>query len=345
MSDLLLRVMGSLIKIIYIIPFANFFLLSKRKREFVYDNSYKPLIVGITFAIIHIVLSFVLELLIFYNVIVVSSPDVLSFYEALVNVFLFISSGILLMAMYHENNRRITKNDLMNVIIFILLAVNITAFTNNSLLFIMNMIIYFISIYFLINTFLLTGFFLENYQKDYYLALVGGCILTLEPLIYLTMFSNYYVAFPAVDIFYYYSYAKILVTSVALSILLIPHLRFAMEIRRNKFLPYDKEDSLVENTIKRLFNETQKIFGGATKNVLKNTCMAYKKDFNKKVECDEPFKFKNLNYREQKDYLKILIRMFHKVFSGELSNVLIKKITDDKNDGLIAECSPPKEIV
>jgi len=343
-EDFLLRVMGPALKAIYIIPFASYYLISKRRHEFIFDSSYKSLLTGIIFAVLHVVVSLVIEILMYTGTIIIDTPDTLSAYQMIANAFLFISSGVLLMSMYKENNKRISKSDLINIVIFILLISSITAFTNENIFFRLNIVIYFVSIYFLINTFVLTGFFLEKYQKDYYLALIGAVIMTIEPLIYLTMYNTMYTTFPDLTIFYYYRYARYLSSSIAILFLLIPHLRFTLKLRKKEIIGYDKDDTLVENTIKRLFNETQKIYGTVTAKVFKKTCQLYKSEFNKKVECKKPFKFKNLTYKEQKEYLKLLLKVFDKYFKEKLADALIKAIKDNKNDGLIAECAPIKEI-
>lgn len=344
MDELLLRMMGPLLRAIYLIPFASFFIINKRKKEFVYDTAYDSILVGIIFGILHVSSSFIVEGLIFTGSLPINNPNDLSTYQLIPNVFLFISSGLLLMALYKESKKIISKSDIINITIYILLISSVTAFTNENLLFRLNIILYFVAIYFLINTLVLTGLFLERYQRDYYFAIIGAVILTIDPLIYLTMYNTVFNTFPSLDMFYYYRYARYLVGSIAISLLLIPHLRFALKLKKKKIVGYSKEDTLVENTIKRLFNETQKIYGRATGKIFKKSCNLYKKEFNKKIECHKPFEFKNLSYREQKEYLKLILNVYEELLSDKLTTALLKSIKDNKNDGLIAECAPKKDI-
>ncbi len=337
-EEVIIRLMGPLLKGVFVIPFISFYLISKRKNEFVYNNSHRPLFLGLMFMIIHILMAIIVEILIINGLIIINSPDDFSMVQLVINIPFFFSTGLLLMGTYRDLNKRITKTDIMNSVIFILLSASITAFTNQSLIYRTNIILYFVASYFLINNFVMTGLTLEKYQNDYYFALIGAVIITFDPLLYLTTYKSLYDTYPLLDMAFYYRYMRYLVSSIAVIFLLIPHLKFARKISNKKLVPYDTDDSLVINTIKRLYNETQKIYGRLTIELFHNARELLYQDYDKKISFNNVLKLKGVNYKVQKLFFKELLRVYNVLFSKKLVKALINKISDDKNKELINEC-------
>jgi len=342
MSDFLIRVLGTLLKGVYLLPFINFYLLSKRKNEFILDNSYKIILIGLILGIINIIMLMIINYLSFVGILNASTSniDTVFFYQIIINILLLSSYALLLIGMYKLSKKEVSRSDLINMISFIVLINIITVFTKDNMLFRINLITYFVTIYLLINNFVLTNFFLKDYEKKHYLVIIGAFILMIDPLVYSIMYDNLYSTFPDFTGFYYYRQILYLVGAVSISLVLTPNLGLLIKLRKKETVSYNKKDSLVENTIKRLLNETQKIYGNATNNLFQNANSSFQEEFDKKIEYNGNFSFKNLKYKEQKEYLKILFRVYIKILSRSLTIGIIKRIMDHNNDGLMIECFP-----
>lgn len=340
MEQFVIQVLGTLLKLAYILPFANFYILAKREREFIYNNSLIKIKIGLILGLITVSLLLMINTLAFLGVINQNNQDLdfMFIYQIVINSLLIIAYSLLISGMYELGKKQFTNTELTNIIAYILLISTLTIITETNILYIINIITYFIAIYLLINSLALTGFLIKKYQsKGYLMALIGSFAILVDPLMYVKMYHAILLNYPDFTGFYYYRQLMYTVGSLAITLVLIPNIRFLTKLLRKEVITYSPTDTNVERLIKRLSIEMQHILGVVVITIFDLACKDYQGIHAKSIKYNKNLDIKNLDESEQKELLKILILRYNRIISAPVTEMILKKIKDKNNENLITE--------
>ncbi len=319
------------LKLIYLIPFLNNYIISRREKKLHFLNDSKLIIVGFILVLINVITIIFISLLGFFKVL--NEPSVIDVYvyQLISNLFLFFGYLLLMIQSFKFFYKQLSLNSLLilcSSIIFI--SIPLISLSANLLIKI-NILIYVLSIYFLINSFIIIGSLLRKYDISYYyFVFIGSFLLIIDPVLFIKVFLKL-SDFVTLN---YFKTISFVVSSIGMFFILIPSVTFLLKVSKNKELMINKSDLIVEKVIKALFNETQKIYGEVTVNIFRKVFEEYNLFFN------ESFTLKGLSVSKQKSLLKDLLSNYLVVFSEELTINLIKRVINKRNKSLILSQVP-----
>lgn len=294
MQPSITTIISSLSKFIYLLPFLNYFMINKRKKEFELKNNHELIKIGIIIAGVGIGIVFLINVLGFLNIVRSDNVnfDVVYLIQIITNILIIIGYSLLFKALLELYEQKIGFTEIALITGFLLLmgAVMVTSTTNNLLR--LTLISYVTQMYLLSNSFILTGLILKRIGvKTYYLAIMSSLVLLLDPLIFYDMYLRYFTDLTQPAMFYSLRNIMYLVSGIAMGLVNIPNLSFMIKLRKRETISYNDKDSLVENTMKRLINELQRIYGTVTLTLFKGTCDSFYQDFQKKSRVHQRLKF------------------------------------------------------
>ena len=347
MEEFIIRVLGTLLKGVYLLPLLNFAILSRRQSKIIDNSAYKWLLAGLILGLINFIILMLINTFAFLGILNenTSTISTMMIYQTIPNVFLIGAYGLALIGMFKIARKDITSDNILSMFIYMVLIASITFFTGKSLLFNINITTYLIFIYLLISTFIETGLFLKKHIKHFYLIFMGILVLIADPINYIIGYNNLYVMFPNFTGFFYYRNIGYIIGSIGITFILVPNILFLNKLRKMIELKMNSNDTIVEHTIKKLLNETQKVYGAAVMNLFDNACESYYQEEKKFVDTSPELNLRNLDSIEQKKFFNKLMRIYFKIIPIELGEKILEKIADNRNSKLINDAIPDELII
>ncbi len=340
MINQLLDTIGAFTKLIYLLPFVNFYIIARRKSDYFKDGLAARFLAGVLiagFGIVAYVVPNILNLVGFLNDSNFFLKDAY-IVQLCINISLLIGYVILLLNSIKMLNQRLTFNELLLFLVFVLLIVYITSLIINDLLLGFVLFTYAVEIFFLASSFIVSSFIIKGFSnKYYYLPIISAFLLIIDLLLFNQLFVNCLVDWSSATCFYELRSLMHLVGGIAILLLFIPNIKLFFQLSNKRKIIIKKSNSLVEATIRLLLIEFQKIYGDVIFNIYKNACLKFNNDFNKNLSCDE-INLSGLTVRDSKVFLKVLISVFKDVLSEDLTLSVVKRIMNYKNKELLINC-------
>ncbi len=292
----LINTIISLLKIFYLIPFINYYIINKKENEELNNKKNDTIILGLTLIVINTLLTIISYFVKSMSGVkgIMNSFNLLIF-QSLLNIILMIGYLILLINIYNKSNKKFSIIDLINLLIIILLITTLSP--PNTLLIIISTT-YTLAIYFLINAIIIMS---ESIKKlrliNYYLTIIGSIILILDPIL---LIKTYQIIIntnlnDGLTILFKNRLISYLIIITSMTLILIPNLQLLSKIRNRRIIKIYKKDSVELKQAKRLLNKLQEIYGDIVTSI-------YDKSLRKKLN-DKLF---------LKDFIKELERTFPK---------------------------------
>lgn len=338
------------LKITYLIPFFVFYLLSQRINSVISKKRVNILRLGIILTITNIVILLVTNLLIAEQTLPFNQLDDLNIYQIIINAPLLLGYFFLFKGMQQlsPNNKKNSSASIYSTLVITLLSVMILVILKDSLLLALNLITYYYAIIYLSASFVIAYKKLSGIKERFsIIVLIGAFAIILDPAAYTHLYVNILTDtnFDTVQLFLnnrIYVYIGGLIGSI---LVLIPNILFFNKLRKSIEIKMTPNDTIIEYTLKRLLNETQKIYGEAVMNLFDNTCSSYLEEEHKYVDFSPELNLKNLDSIEQKKFFGKLLNLYFKIIPAELGEKILDKIADIRNSKLINDSIPDKIIL
>lgn len=256
------------LKVAYLIPFLVFYLLSQRINKIILRKGINILKIGLLLTITNIVVLVLTNLLIADQTLPFEHLDNLNVYQILINAPLLAGYFTLFKGMQKlpPDTKEDDASGIYASLVIALLSVMILIILQDKILLALNLVTYYYAFIYLCASFVIVYIKLKKIKEKYaIMVLIGAFIIVIDPAIYTNLYVNLLTStdLEIVQSFLnnrVYVYLGGLIGSI---FVLIPNALFLNKLRKNIKFQMNSNDTIVEHTIKRLLNETQKVYGEA----------------------------------------------------------------------------------
>jgi len=338
------------LKVIYLIPFLVFYLLTQRINKVITKKGFNLLKAGLILTIANIAILTVTNLLIADQTLPFNQLDDLNLYQTIINAPLLVGYFLLFKGMQKlsKNTKEDNAPSIYSSLLIVLLSVIIIVILKDQAMLALNLITYYYAMIYLCASFIIAYKSLKGIKEKYsVLVLIGAFLIILDPLIYTHLYVNILKStdFDTVQLFLNSRVYVYLGGLIGSTLVLIPNILFLNKLRKSHILAKSENDTIVEHTIKELLNETQKVYGEAAMNLFDNTCESYYQEEKKFVDSSPELNLRNLDSIEQKKFFNKLMRIYFKIIPIELGEKILEKIVDNRNSKLINDAIPDELVI